>query len=38
VAAGIDLPHYYKGGAALADAQLHNLRRFGSDAVFTFVD
>jgi len=38
VAAGIELPLYYQGGAALADAQLHTLRRFGADAVFTFVD
>ncbi len=38
VSAGIDLPLYYRGGAPLADAQLHTLRRFRSDAVFTFAD
>lgn len=38
VSAGIDLPLYYQGGSPLADAQLHALRRFGSDAVFTFAD
>lgn len=38
VVEGIELPLYYQGGSPLADAQLKTLRRFGSDAVFTYAD